>query len=338
MKKILTIAISVYNLEPFIGNTLNSLVSSKYLDALEILVVNDGSKDNSSNIIRQYEEKYPDSITLFDKENEGQGSTYNVTIQNATGIYYRVLDGDDWYDTNILDRFIEFLKTTSSDAIATNMCANADGKNAYRLYNLETNNFSSHIEYGKEYLFNDVCLYAKNIDMHHMTIKTEIVKKIHILQNVSGYSDLEYVIKIVPFINTVTYLDYYVYQYRTGRPGQAISGESQVRLLSMNKIVLHEMIDYYNTVENQLSPEKKEYIIRRLAQCASVLCYIFLFYKKSSEGIRQFNIFDSELKQWNPTIYNRCNFIVKTLRKYPHVFFHFWSFFYRIYKRNKKFL
>lgn len=338
MKKILTIAISVYNLENFIENTLESLVSSKYLDSLEILVVNDGSKDNSSKIIRQYETKYPNSITLFDKKNEGQGSTYNVTIENATGMYYRVLDGDDWYDTDVLDQFIEFLQTTSSDAIATNMRANAEGKKSYRLYNLETSNFSKHIKYGKEYSFDDVCLYAKNIDMHHMTIKTEIVKKIHILHNASGYSDLEYVIKIVPFINTVTYLDYYVYQYRTGRSGQAISGASQIRLLEMNKTVLHEMIKYYNEVENQLSSEKKEYIIRRLAQCASVLCYIFLYFKDPTDGIKQFQQFDSDLKCWNPVIYDRCNFVIKTLRNCPHFFFYFWSFFYRIYKKNKKFL
>lgn len=338
MEKILTIAISVYNLEKYIADALDSIVESRYISEIEVLVVNDGSRDNSSLIIKKYTEKYPNSIILFDKDNEGQGSTYNLTIEKASGKYYRVLDGDDWYDTIILDKFIEFLKKCDSDIIGTDMRAIAQETNDNRLYNLETSKFKQKIKYGQEYNFDNVCLYAKNIDMHHLTVKTQIVRKIHVLQNVSGYSDLEYALKIIPYVNTVTYLNECVYQYRTGRSDQAISGNSQIRLLSMNKTVLREMIRYYNKNYNILSNEKREYIERRLVQCANVLYYIFLLFPDRNKGIKEFVSYDKELKKWNGRVYSRCNFIVKSLRKSPKMFFKVWSVMYIPYKKRKKFL
>lgn len=338
MYKILTIAVSVYNLEKYIAAALDSLVHSSHLDQLEILVINDGSQDHSEQIIKSYAEKYPQSINLFSKPNEGQGSAYNLALQNATGKYFKILDGDDWYETNALNTFIEFIETSTSDIIASNMRANADGKSAFRLYNLETRQFHNKIHYGQEYRFDHVCLWAKNVDMHYMTIRTEIAKKVYVLQNASGYTDLEFVLKVIPYVNTITYLDLYLYQYRTGRQGQTISAEAQIRLIGMNTLVLKEMIRDFNHHSNDLTSEKKEYIVRRLAQCASATYYIFLLNKNHQTGRQKMLSFDQDLYQWSPIIYNRCNIIVKCLRKMPVLFFGPLSCLYVPYKKRKLFL
>ncbi|MCC8106995.1 MAG: glycosyltransferase family 2 protein [Clostridiales bacterium] len=338
MRKILSVAISVYNLENYITTALDSLVNCKYLDKLDVLVINDGSQDRSEQIIKAYAERYPESITFFSKKNEGQGSAYNLAIEKAVGKYFKILDGDDWYDTDVLNTYIELLEKMSSDIVATNMRANADNRSASKLYNLETRQFHNKICYGCEYDFDEVCLFAKNVDMHQMTICTEIAKKVRVLQNVSGYSDLEFALKVIPYVQTITYFDIYLYQYRTGRPGQAISGEGQIRLTKMNKIVLEEMVDYYTDHRNSLSNEKNEYILRRLAKCASNTYYNFLLNNNSSAGKKDMVAFDRDLCQWSLDVYNRCNIIVKCLRKNVDFFYGPLAALYVPYKKRKLFL
>ena len=106
MKKNLTISIAAYNVENYLEKTLDSLIIDN-LDKLEVLIVNDGSKDNTKKIAQKYCKKYPNSIKLIDKENGGYGSTINAGIKEATGKYFKQLDGDDWYNTENLNRLVE---------------------------------------------------------------------------------------------------------------------------------------------------------------------------------------------------------------------------------------
>ena len=93
MQKILTITIPSYNVEAYIAATLDTMVTINNLDLLEILVVNDGSKDNTVAVAQQYVDKYPNSVRIIDKENGGHGSTINAGIREATGKYFKVVDG-----------------------------------------------------------------------------------------------------------------------------------------------------------------------------------------------------------------------------------------------------
>ena len=99
MSKILTISVAAYNVENYISNTLESLLVDD-IDDIEILVEDDGGIDNTANIVKEYEEKYPNVVKLIHKENGGYGSTINKSLEIATGKYFKQLDGDDWYDSN----------------------------------------------------------------------------------------------------------------------------------------------------------------------------------------------------------------------------------------------
>lgn len=115
--KLLNISVAAYNVEATIEQCLDSFIQSKYLNSFEVLVVNDGSKDDTSRIVSQYVEKYPGTIRLIDKENGGHGSTINAAVKNALGKYFKVVDGDDWVDTEAFDRFLEFLEGTDVDLV-----------------------------------------------------------------------------------------------------------------------------------------------------------------------------------------------------------------------------
>ena len=120
MKKILTILIPVYNTEKYIKRCLDSLIDESIIDNIEILIVSDGSKDNSILIAKDYEKKYPNSIKIIEKENGGHGSTINKGLEIATGKYFRVLDSDDWFNTSDFVKLVNYLKNDDSDLVVTN--------------------------------------------------------------------------------------------------------------------------------------------------------------------------------------------------------------------------
>ena len=96
MDKILTVSVAAYNVEKFIRNTLDSCIAEEIMTDLEVLVVDDGATDATAEIVREYEDKYPQTFRLIHKENGGYGTTVNRSMQEASGKYFRLLDGDDW--------------------------------------------------------------------------------------------------------------------------------------------------------------------------------------------------------------------------------------------------
>ena len=113
--KLLSIAVPCYNSQDYMRNCVDSLLKGGEL--VEILIVNDGSKDNTVAVAQQYVDKYPDSVRIIDKENGGHGSTINAGIREATGKYFKVVDGDDWVDSVALQNLLDFLKDHDADLI-----------------------------------------------------------------------------------------------------------------------------------------------------------------------------------------------------------------------------
>lgn len=123
-KPLLSISIASYNVSKFIIQILCSLLRSKYADKLEILVVNDGSKDDTVKTVQDFIDnnfhaKGKPVVRLIDKPNGGHGSTINKGLELATGKYFRLLDGDDYFVTEELDKFLELLEKEDSDLIFT---------------------------------------------------------------------------------------------------------------------------------------------------------------------------------------------------------------------------
>lgn len=117
MSKVLTITIPAYNVEKYMDEVLPTFLAESIMDKIEILIVNDGSKDKTSEIGKRYEAQYPGVIKLVDKENGGHGSTINKGIELATGKYFKVVDGDDWVDTDAFITYVTMLEKLDTDAV-----------------------------------------------------------------------------------------------------------------------------------------------------------------------------------------------------------------------------
>ena len=130
MKIKVSVIVPVYNVEKFIDKCLNSLVNQT-LKEIEIIVVNDGSPDNSQKVIDEYVKKYPDKIKSFIKENGGQGSARNMGIEKAVGEYISFVDSDDWLDLDTLEKMYFLAKKDKSDIV---ICDMVDHYSYYTIY------------------------------------------------------------------------------------------------------------------------------------------------------------------------------------------------------------
>ena len=111
-----SVIVPVYNVEKYIDKCLDSLVNQT-LKEIEIIVVNDGSPDNSQKIIDEYVKKYPDKIKSYIKENGGQGSARNLGLEHSKGEYISFVDSDDWLDYNALEKMYNIAKKEKSDIV-----------------------------------------------------------------------------------------------------------------------------------------------------------------------------------------------------------------------------
>lgn len=109
MEKILTVTIPSYNVEKYLRQTLDSFLAEEILEEIEVLIVDDGSKDGTAAIGKEYEKNYPGTFRVISKENGGHGSTINRGIQEAKGQYFKVVDGDDWVNTGDFIKLVKAL-------------------------------------------------------------------------------------------------------------------------------------------------------------------------------------------------------------------------------------
>ena len=124
----ISVIIPVYNSEKYIAKCLDSVLNQTYKN-FEIIVINDGSKDNSKEILEQYKNKYPDVINHIEQNNKGVAKTRNYGIKIANGDYIAFIDNDDFIDENYLETFVKQLQDTKYDAvIAGYRRPNEDGK------------------------------------------------------------------------------------------------------------------------------------------------------------------------------------------------------------------
>ena len=106
--KILSIAVPCYNSQEYMRKCVDSLLKGG--EDVEILIVDDGSKDDTLKIARDYEEKYPTIVKAIHQENKGHGGAVNTGLAHATGLYFKVVDSDDWLNEEALKKALEVLK------------------------------------------------------------------------------------------------------------------------------------------------------------------------------------------------------------------------------------
>lgn len=116
--KILSISIAAYNSQDYLARAIDSCLTDNF-DQMEIIVVDDGSTDNTGTIADAYAFEYPNSIRVIHKDNGHYGSAFNASLRIARGKYYKLLDSDDWFDTRALREYVDILNSSDADIALT---------------------------------------------------------------------------------------------------------------------------------------------------------------------------------------------------------------------------
>lgn len=221
-EKLLSIVIPTYNMEAYLQRCLDSVTRDDVPSSLELIVVNDGSTDGSLAIMQKYAKKRPDIVNIIDKPNGHYGSCVNAALKVATGKYFRILDADDWFDTEQLIHFLKSAESIDVDLIMTPRTEHhQDHIATYSMKDmpsiiLSKDDFNK-IPYGN---------LVNLLSMHSMTYSLSLLKSLELkLQEGICYTDTEFYLLPLEYIKNFIYLPQNLYQYQLNRSGQSMDFE-----------------------------------------------------------------------------------------------------------------
>ena len=224
--KLLTIVVPVYKVEPYIDKCLSSLIleDSVLMDALEVIIVNDGTPDNSAEMSREYVKRYPRTFRQIDKENGGHGSAWNVGLKEATGNYLLFLDSDDWLMN--LDRLMQDLKACNADIVLSpyNIIFASENRIKEIRHSVAPRIVMPIVK--SEWGIADQGL--NRVYFWGVVYKTWILKPLApLFAEEVMYDDAILTWAPLVYGRTFVAFDYVVYNYLLGRPGQSMSAARQ---------------------------------------------------------------------------------------------------------------
>ena len=294
--KILSISVAMYNLEKLISKNIQSFINSEVVDLIEVIVTDDGSKDSSAEIVKEYEDKYPNTIKLIKQCNQGPGSTVNSGINNATGKYFMMVDGDDWVNSKNLSKLIKNLSEIDTDMVVLD----------YQVYSEKTNKIINTIcpklPNNKELKFDSIC---KNLTlaMHSTIYKTNLLKNNNIVIDNCFYTDVEYLLYPIPYVNTVIYYNFPIYVYRIGRNEQSVNIKSLQKNIEMHNFVLNNLLEFYEKNEPKILDNTKKFIAYRIMEMTSSQITILLSFDNDKEKRKKVKSFIYKIKKDNTDIF-----------------------------------
>lgn len=290
--KLLSIIIPTYNMENFLPKCLNSLIIPE-IDYLDIIIVNDGSKDKSSEIAQLYSKKYPLSIKVIDKENGNYGSCINKALPLIKGKYVKILDADDSFETSNLSAFLKTLKKIDVDLVISNyekISENGDVITILATDVIPANHILKIDEILKlkfEYL----------IAMHAYTYNSKIFNQFNYKQTEGiSYTDTEW--HTIPVIKckTLYYFDKIIYKYLVGREGQTIQNNILIKKSDDLIKVAKNLIQTYQQVKSELEPTYQKYYKERLFDFLKIIYPIIILGSNNSKKNKDLIELDNHLK------------------------------------------
>lgn len=298
MEKILSVSVAAYNLESMIRQCLDSFIRPEILEKVEVLVTDDGSKDQTREIVAEYEKKYPGSFKLIVQKNAGPGSTVNSGLAHATGKYFRMVDGDDWVNTNEMEAYLTYLEEHDTDMVCTSYCCVDHETGEKRLEMLKTDMMDREIQF--EQVAKDLFLA-----MHNVTYKTSILKENGIRLDNGFYTDLEYLLFPTPYIHTVAFLSQTIYMYRVSLSTQSMNIKSLQKNVQMHRNVLEHLLREYEAyhMSAHWNASIGSYYCRRIAATVGTQLSIYLSFKDTKTYKKITKAMVEELKREHDTVY-----------------------------------
>ena len=284
-QKLITFAVPCYNSAAYMRHCIETLLSAG--EQAEIILVDDGStKDDTPAICDEYAAQYPTIVKAIHQENGGHGEGVNQGIRNASGLYYKVVDSDDWLDTAALKTVLAKLTTlvargTPPDLMICNYVYEHVEDNTRHTVRY-TNVFPENRLFGWMHVGH--FRPDQNLLMHSVLYRTEVLRRCGmVLPKHTFYVDNIFVYQPLPYVKSMYYMDLDLYRYFIGRADQSVNESVMVKRVDQQLRVTRHMIDCQDL--DALKDEKKlhSYMLHYLSMMMAI-SDIFLLLDGSAEA------------------------------------------------------
>lgn len=287
--KLLSIAIPCYNSQDYVRRALDTVVPAG--DRVEILVVDDGSTDGTADIAREYEEKYPDCVRYFHKENGGHGDAVMFGADHATGFYFRVLDSDDWLNTENLNRMLDRLEEDRNsgvvyDLVLTNYVYEKVGCKSKEI------GYSSALPVETAFTWDDTKKFnlGQNLLMHSITYRREMLLATGLrLPKHTFYVDNLFAYYPLPFVKSIFYFNFDLYHYYIGRTDQSVCEDQMIKRVDQQVLIANTMYSMHD-LKTIKSKKLRRYMAQYVAVISTIVSALYVRKggKEAMEAKREF--------------------------------------------------
>lgn len=301
--KLLTVAIPCYNSQDYMEKSIRSALTGG--DRVEVIVVDDGSKDNTLKIAKKYQEKFHDIVKVVHQENGGHGEAVNTGIKNATGLYFKVLDSDDCLGKKALAEVLDLLedmvsKDAGLDMLITNFMYDKQGVKHKKIMK-----YKKAMPVGRMFGWDELKFgTTQYLLMHSVIYRTKVLRECNMeLPRHTFYVDNIYVFQPLPFVKNIYYLDVCLYKYFIGRDDQSVNENIMIKRLDQQYRVTRIMLDIYNNSEiNHPNIDAAMVHYFDMMMCVSSILSIL---EGSKERLDDKERLWKDLKETNPLLYKR---------------------------------
>ena len=250
--KLLSIAIPCYNSAAYMRRCIDSLLPGG--EDVEIMIVNDGSTDNTKDIAEEYRERFPSMVKVINKENGGHGSAVNAGIQNAAGLFYKVVDSDDWVNPEAYQKILNVLAEVvrgpkTLDLLISNYVYEKEGAKRKRVMR-----YAKSLPEGRFFGWDEAKALGKThyLLMHSLIYRTSLLRECGMkLPEHTFYVDNLVAFIPLPYVKTMYYLDVNFYRYFIGRADQSVNEKVMIgridQQIRVNKLMVNAYINCKST-------------------------------------------------------------------------------------------
>ena len=302
--KLLSVTIPCYNSEAYMRNCIHSLLVGG--EEVEIIIVDDGSKDGTGAIADEYAQKYPTIVKAVHQENGGHGEAVNTGLKNATGLYFKVVDSDDWVS---ISAYKEILKTLSQlagarpsvDMLISNFVYEKEGAKRKKVMS-----YRSAFPQDRVFTWDDVKFLHKGqyILMHSVIYRTKLLRECGLdLPKHTFYVDNIFVYQPLPHVKHIYYLDVNFYRYYIGRQDQSVNEEVMIGRIDQQIRVTKLMLGYYDAMK--ISSRKLRHYMIQYLEIMMTICSVLAIKSGTEENLEKKKELWQYLKKQNLPLFLR---------------------------------
>ncbi|WP_100406489.1 glycosyltransferase family 2 protein [Bacillus solitudinis] len=284
--KLLSVVIPCYNSQDYMSYCIESLLPGG--DDVEILIVNDGSVDHTAAIADEYASKYPNMVKAIHQENGGHGEAVNAGIRHASGLYFKVVDSDDWVDIRAYLKVLTTLRELSTDdnmvdMVISNFVYEKEGAKYKKIMKYD-NVLPQDVIFG----WDDIKQFRKGqyILMHSVIYRTQLLKDCGLeLPKYTFYVDNLYVYAPVEHVKRIYYVNVDLYRYFIGREDQSVQENIMIKRIDQQIKVNKLMIDCVD-IDSIQNENLRHYMLRHL-EIVTVVSSILLIRSGTAENLQK---------------------------------------------------